>query len=87
MLDSCASSQVSVLAHSGLAQGLLTGQRAIGSIESSDVRSRSPYFSAKDRAKKEEVLDAVRELSDKLQRPFSAISIRWVLDNPRFVQC
>jgi len=82
MLDWCASSQVSVLAHSGLAQGLLAGQRAIGSIESSDVRSRSPYFSAKDRARKEGVLAAVRELSDKLQRPCSAISIRWVLDNP-----
>jgi len=82
MLDWCAASEVSILAHSGLAQGLLAGRRAIGMIESSDVRSRSPYFSPKDRAKKEEVLDAVWDLSDKHQRPFSAISIRWVLDNP-----
>lgn len=82
MLEWCASSQVSVLAHSGLAQGLLAGRRAIGSIESSDVRSRSPYFSPKDRAKKEDVLGAVRGLSNKRQLPFSAISIRWVLDNP-----
>jgi aryl-alcohol dehydrogenase-like predicted oxidoreductase len=83
MFPWCASSHVSILAHSGLAQGLLAGRRPIGQVvDSNDVRRRSPYFSEKDREEKQGVLDAIRQLSDKLDRPFSAVSIRWVLDNP-----
>lgn len=79
----CASSQVSVLAHSGLAQGLLAGRRSIGDpLGATDVRRKSPYFSQEDRQQKQGVLDAVRLLSNKYDRPFSAVSIRWVLDNP-----
>ncbi len=83
MFSWCASSQVSILAHSGLAQGLLAGRRTIGQVvDSNDVRRKSPYFSEKDRREKQGVLDAIRLLSDKLDRPLSAVSIRWVLDNP-----
>jgi aryl-alcohol dehydrogenase-like predicted oxidoreductase len=79
----CTSSKVSILAHSGLAQGLLAGRRTIGgAVDINDVRRRSPYFSEKDRREKQAVLDAVRLLSDQLGRPFSAVSLRWVLDNP-----
>ena len=50
MFSWCASSQVSILAHSGLAQGLLAGRRTIGQVvDSNDVRRRSPYFSEQDR--------------------------------------
>lgn len=83
MFSWCASSQVSILAHSGLAQGLLAGRRTIGGIvDSSDVRSKSPYFSEDDRREKQGLLDAIRLVSEKIDRPMSAVSIRWVLDNP-----
>jgi aryl-alcohol dehydrogenase-like predicted oxidoreductase len=83
MFSWCASSRVSILAHSGLAQGLLAGRRRIGQIvDGNDVRGKSPYFSENDRREKQELLDAIRLLSNKLGRPFSAVSIRWVLDNP-----
>ncbi len=83
MFSWCASSHVSILAHSGLAQGLLAGRRTIGQVvDSNDVRRKSPYFSEKDRHEKQGVLDAIRLLSNKLGRPFSAVSIRWILDNP-----
>jgi len=79
----CTSSKVSILAHSGLAQGLLAGRRTIGStVDRNDVRWRSPYFSESDRQEKQRVLDAVRSLSQELGRPFSAVSLRWVLDHP-----
>jgi aryl-alcohol dehydrogenase-like predicted oxidoreductase len=79
----CTSSKVSIVAHSGLAQGLLAGRRTIGGgVDINDVRRRSPYFSERDRREKQGVLDAVRLLSDELGRPFSAVSLRWVLDNP-----
>jgi aryl-alcohol dehydrogenase-like predicted oxidoreductase len=83
MFPWCAASHVSILAHSGLAQGLLAGRRAIGQeIDINDVRRRSPYFSEDCREEKQAVLDAIKLLSEKLGRPFSAISIRWILDNP-----
>lgn len=79
----CVSSQVSIFAHSGLAQGLLAGRRPIGPVgDITDVRRKSPYFSENDREEKQGVLNAVRSLSNKLGRPFSAVSLRWVLDNP-----
>jgi aryl-alcohol dehydrogenase-like predicted oxidoreductase len=83
MFSWCASSHVSILAHSGLAQGLLAGRRTIGQVvDINDVRRRSPYFSEENRREKQELLDAIRLLSNKLDRPFSAVSIRWVLDDP-----
>src|SRR5882762_10510948 len=79
----CASSRVSILAHSGLARGLLAGRRPIGNgFEKTDVRSKSPYFSEEGRQEKQRLLDAIRVLSNEIGRPFSAVSIRWVLDNP-----
>lgn len=83
MFSWCTSSKVSIVAHSGLAQGLLAGRRAIGQpLEREDVRNRSPYFSKTDCQEKQAVLDAVRSLSHTLGRPFAAVSIRWILDNP-----
>lgn|ERR1700691_2528665 len=83
MFSWCAASHVSILAHSGLAQGLLAGRRTIGRmVEVNDVRRKSSYFSEENRREKQGVLDAVRLLSNRLARPFSAVSIRWVLDHP-----
>lgn len=80
----CASSQVSILAHSGLARGLLAGQRTIGNgFDINDTRRKSPYFSEEGHGEKQRLLDSVRMLSDKLDRPFPAVSIRWILDNPK----
>lgn len=78
----CSRSHVSVLAHSGLAQGLLAGRRKIGTTYINDVRSRSPYFSEEYRREKQGVLDAIGKLSQRIERPFSAVSLRWVLDTP-----
>lgn len=83
MFSWCTSSQISIVAHSGLAQGLLAGYRGLGQpLDANDVRNRSPYFSEADREEKQALLNAVRSLSGKLNRPFAAVSIRWILDNP-----
>jgi aryl-alcohol dehydrogenase-like predicted oxidoreductase len=83
MFPWCVASHVSIVAHSGLAQGLLAGRRSIGQeMDINDVRRRSPYFSADRREEKQAVLDAIKLLSESLGRPFSAVSIRWILDNP-----
>jgi aryl-alcohol dehydrogenase-like predicted oxidoreductase len=79
----CQSSQVSVLAHSGLARGLLAGKRSLGvGFEFTDTRKDSPYFSDLGLSEKKKLLDAIRQLSRKIGRAFPSIAIRWVLDNP-----
>jgi aryl-alcohol dehydrogenase-like predicted oxidoreductase len=78
----CRSSQVSVLAHSGLARGLLAGKRPLGvGFEFADTRKDSPYFSDRGLAEKRNLLDVIRQLSQKRGRAFPSIAIRWVLDN------
>jgi aryl-alcohol dehydrogenase-like predicted oxidoreductase len=78
----CQSSQVSILAHSGLARGLLAGKRPLGTgFESTDTRKHSPYFSDWGLVEKRNLLEVIRQLSRKRGRAFPSIAIRWVLDN------
>jgi aryl-alcohol dehydrogenase-like predicted oxidoreductase len=84
MFSWCAASQVSVLAHSGLARGLLAGRLPIGNeFDVMDTRRNSPYFLNQGRTEKQQLLDAVRLLSEKLDKPFPSVAIRWILDNPQ----
>ena len=84
MFSWCAASQVSVLAHSGLARGLLAGDLPIGNgFDVTDTRKNSPYFSNRGRPEKQRLLDAIRLLGEKLDKPFSSVAIRWILDNPQ----
>lgn len=78
----CHSSQVSILAHSGLARGLLAGKWPLR-FEFTDTRKNSPYFSDLGLLEKQRLLDAIRQLSRKIGRAFPSLAIRWVLDNPR----
>lgn len=80
----CCSAQVSVLAHSGLARGLLAGRLSLGTrFDTTDSRRNSPYFSEQGRSKKQPLLDAIRLLSKRIGRSFPSVAIRWVLDNPQ----
>lgn len=78
----CSLHSVSVLAHSGLARGLLGGRYAPGDgISMSDTRKDSPYFSEEGRAEKQRLLDAIRSIAAETGRPFPSVAIRWVLDS------
>jgi aryl-alcohol dehydrogenase-like predicted oxidoreductase len=78
----CDSARISILAHSGLARGLLAGRRALGNeFGVMDTRRNSAYFSNQGRTEKQRLLGAIRLLSEKLDRPFPSVAIRWVLDN------
>lgn len=82
ILPWCEATNTSVLAHSGLARGLLSGKHPISArFEGRDTRNRSPYFSDEGRAQKEQLLDALRQLSKRNGRSVSSIALRWVLDN------
>jgi aryl-alcohol dehydrogenase-like predicted oxidoreductase len=79
----CKSAGVSVLAHSGLARGFLAGRYVPGDGSSlSDTRKNSPYFSDEGSTEKQRLLDALRRIATEVNRPFSSVAIRWILDNP-----
>ena len=84
ILPWCGATNTSGLAHSGLARGLLTGKRPMGSrFEGRDTRNRSPYFSEEGRAQKEHLLDTLRQLGQRNGRSVSSVALRWVLENPQ----
>jgi aryl-alcohol dehydrogenase-like predicted oxidoreductase len=78
----CESAGVSVLAHSGLARGFLAGRYEPGKEHSfSDTRKNCPYFSADGRVEKQNLLDAIRKIASKENKPISSVAIRWMLEN------
>jgi aryl-alcohol dehydrogenase-like predicted oxidoreductase len=84
ILSWCQTNETSVLAHSGLARGLLTGKRPLGSpFQANDTRARSSYFSDEGRPQKQRLLSALELLSKSTGRSVSSISLRWILDEPR----
>jgi len=84
VLDWCFANETSVLAHTGLARGLLSGKRSLGfQFQANDTRARSSYFSDEGRQEKQSLLGALDRLSKRTGRSVSSISLRWILDDPR----
>jgi aryl-alcohol dehydrogenase-like predicted oxidoreductase len=80
----CFANETSVLAHTGLARGLLSGKRSPGfQFQANDTRARSSYFSDEGRLQKQILLGALDRLSKRTGRSVSSISLRWILDDPR----
>jgi len=84
VLSWCFANETSMLAHTGLARGLLSGKRSFGSrFQANDTRTHSPYFSHEGSPQKQSLLDALDRLSKRTGRSVSSISLRWILDDPR----
>jgi myo-inositol catabolism protein IolS len=84
LLGWCGSTRTSVLAHSGLARGLLSGRRPPGaSFDGPDTRNRSGYFSREGSEDKQRLVDALRQIGKRNGCSPSAVALRWILDQPR----
>ena len=84
ILPWCESTKTGVVAHTGLARGLLAGKRQLGSrFEAPDTRNGSPYFSEDGLTEKKQLVEALRQLSERTRRSISSVALRWILDNPR----
>lgn len=84
VLPWCEANGIAVLAHSGLARGFLSGKYEVGAaFPGSDTRSRSHYFEAEGRDLKERLLDGLRDIGARLDRPVASVALRWLLDDPR----
>lgn len=77
----CDSKATSVLAHSGLARGLLSGKRSQDfHFEGLDTRSRSAYFADSGREEKQQLIEALFEVGKRVGCSPSAVALRWLLD-------
>jgi len=75
--------RISILAHSGLARGLLAGKRSMGSrFEGRDTRGQSSYFSREGQEQKQKLIEALEQVGQRTRRSASAVALRWVLDHP-----
>ena len=84
----CDCSNISNIAHSGLARGFLAGRRRSdfdraptdASLHRTDTRFRSPYFSEAAQGEKERLMAAIRRASVEAGKSLASISLRWILD-------
>jgi aryl-alcohol dehydrogenase-like predicted oxidoreductase len=78
----CESRQIAILAHSGLARGLLSGKRSPGfRFEGPDTRNQSGYFALEGQEQKQALVEALREVGRRTGCSPSAVALRWVLDH------
>ena len=81
-LSWCDVNQIGVLAHSGLARGLLSGRRPLGShFKGSDTRNQSAYFAPEGRQQKEALVRALCETGRRARCSPAAAALRWLLDH------
>jgi len=82
--ECCQAYSMAVIAHTPLAQGLLTGKfTSRAQFGPDDIRSRSEYFEG---SKFEENLgkaDRLRQMAAKYGKTPSQVALRWVLDDPQ----
>jgi aryl-alcohol dehydrogenase-like predicted oxidoreductase len=77
------SNRASILAHSGLARGLLGGKRRPGSrFEGTDTRKQSGYFSRNGQEEKQRLIEGLEEVSKRTGRGVAAVALRWILNRP-----
>jgi len=80
----CDSANVSNIAHSSLARGLLAGRRFLGTpLTLTDTRRNSPYFADVGQAEKQALLDALGQVGTQTGKSLSSIALRWILDHPQ----
>jgi aryl-alcohol dehydrogenase-like predicted oxidoreductase len=79
----CHKFSMAFMAHSPLARGFLSGKYKIGhKFLELDMRNESSYFSIEHLKEKKQLLDKMKEISERYGKTFSQVALRWLLDNP-----
>jgi len=85
ILPFCRSNGVGVIVYSPMASGLLTGamtRERAANLPESDWRSRDIEFQEPRLSKNLALVERLREVGDRVQRPPGQVAIAWVLRNP-----
>ena len=82
ILPTCQELGLSLLAHSPLAQGLLTGKFGTGArFHSDDIRSTSIYFQEDQYETNLKMASRVKDLAVRYGKTEAQVAIRWILDS------
>jgi len=85
ILPYCRSNGIGVIVYSPMASGLLTGamtRERAASLPNSDWRSRDIEFHKPRLSKNLALVERLREVGERVQRPPGQVAIAWVLRNP-----
>lgn len=83
MLPYCVKNDISVMAYSPIAQGLLTGKFTMETkFAEGDARSETPLFLPENRVRALELVEKMRPLTEKYGQTLAQIAIRWVMQFP-----
>ena len=85
ILPYCRSNGLGVIVYSPMASGLLTGamtRERVASLPDSDWRSRDLEFHDPRLSKNLALVERLREVGERVQRPPGQVAIAWVLRNP-----
>ncbi len=76
----CMEKNISVLAYSPLAQGLLTGRfKEVHKFDKKDMRSRNKLFKGKNYERVQQALEKLLPISEDYQVPLSTLALAWVI--------
>jgi aryl-alcohol dehydrogenase-like predicted oxidoreductase len=84
-LPYCRSNEIGVIVYSPMASGLLTGamtRERAASLPESDWRSRDVEFKDPRLSRNLALVERLREVGERVQRPPGQVAIAWVLRNP-----
>ncbi|HEY9616157.1 MAG TPA: aldo/keto reductase [Microcoleaceae cyanobacterium] len=80
----CVEQQISILAYSPLAQGLLTGKFKAGhQFDPSDNRAKNKLFQGENYIRAQQALDRLRPIADRYQVSLANLAIAWLIAQPR----
>ena len=85
LLPYCRSNEIGVIVYSPMASGLLTGamtRERAASLPDSDWRSRDVEFKEPRVSQNLALVERLREVGERVQRPPGQVAIAWVLRNP-----
>ena len=83
IIKHCKDFNISILTHSSLARGLLSGKYKDASrFSGTDTRKDSKYFSNVQAMEKQNLMKAMARVSLKYGKTMPQVAIRWILENP-----
>jgi len=83
VLPYCAENQISVLAYSPIAQGLMTGKVTTDrTFSEGDARADKPWFSIENRERVLGMLERIKPIAEAHDATLAQVATRWVIDQP-----
>ncbi|OUL31574.1 aldo/keto reductase [Nostoc sp. 106C] len=80
----CIDNQISILAYSSLAQGLLTGKFARGhKFDAADNRAKNKLFQGENFERAQQALDKLRPIAEKHHATLAQLALAWLIAQPQ----